>query len=360
VIRLLSLLALCAAGIEGEIEPARKSLAKAVEMRDAGKKVEALREFRRAARLDPTLPNVHREIGLILLDRRDFQRAARAFRVAVQRDQKDDDSRYNLALSLANAGEFDGAIKAIQSVLERRPDWAQAWFGLGHIRAIENKKADAEAALRKAVSLDAALHRAQFELGKLLDERGDRDGAIEAFSVGVRAAPNSPATRYRLATLLRQAGRREEAAREFQAVRELREKNARGEQAALAYRQGMTLANQGDDAGAIRELRRALELRPDFPELREALAQAHEQRGIALEKRGDVAGAIEQFRLSSEVVPQPEIENHIGVLLAKSGRVEDAIPYFRRALELRPDYPSAKVNLQQALLAQQQSSKTKP
>jgi tetratricopeptide (TPR) repeat protein len=328
---------------------AETAFAAGVQFRHAGKQVEALREFRRAARINPKLPFVQREIGLILLDRRDFDGAASAFRLAIQQDANDLDSRYNLALSLANAGRMHDGMAELEAILQRRPNWALAWFGVGHISAMQARSQEAEQAFRKAVDLDPQLFRPQFELGKILEERGDTEGAIAAFSAGLQANPDSAAARYRLAKLLRQAGREEDAAREFLKTRSLQDQRSRGEQAAAAYTRGAGDLEKGDDAGAIGELKRALELRPDFPEVRALLAEAYQHRGDALERSGSLASAAAEYRLAMELAPQPELANHIGVLLAKLGRTDDAIAMFRRALGLKPEYPGATTNLQHAL-----------
>lgn len=330
-------------------QPGLAHFQKGVELRDHGKQAEALKEFREAARVNSGLPFVHREVGLILLGQRDFAAAAEAFRRAARQDAADWESRYNLALSLANASREEEAIREIQSVLKARPDWGQAHFGLGHIYAGQRRGQEAEKAFRKAVSLDPTLFRAYFELGKHLEERGDRDGAIEAYSAGLRLSPDSSAVRFRLATLLRQSGRHAEAAREFASVRQISDARGRGEQAALAYQQGLALLKRGDSAGAVVEFKRGLELRPDFPELRSALAEAYEQEAIADEERGDPAAAVEKFRLALEMAPTAETANHVGVLLAKGGRLDEAIQSFRQALALQPGYPSAEMNLRQAL-----------
>ena len=92
----------------------------AIELRDSGKQVEALREFRRAARLNPKLRYVQREIGLILLERRDFAAAASEFQIAAQQDPQDRESRYNFALSLANAGQRQRGLKELRAFCSGR------------------------------------------------------------------------------------------------------------------------------------------------------------------------------------------------------------------------------------------------
>ena len=323
--------------------------ASAIQLRDSGKQVEALREFRRAARLNPKLRYVQREIGLILLDRRDFAAAASAFQIASQQDPEDRESRYNFALSLANAGQRQRGLKELRGILQRSPDWGLAWFGLGHVYAMVGRSAEAEEAFRKAVQLDRQLFRAHFELGKILEDRGDLEGAIEAFSAGIRVAPDSAAARFRLAKLLRQAGRQEESAAQYRATRDLRDQRGRGEQAAAAYARGMTSLEQKQYETAIRELKQALELRPDFPETRAALAEAYQQQAVTFEQTGKLAEAAAEYQLAMELTPSPELSNHIGVLLAKLGRTEEAIAMFRRALADKPGYAAASTNLQHAL-----------
>ena len=329
--------------------PANQHFREGLRLRDEGKKIQALQEFRRAAKLDPQLPGVDREIGLILLDRRDFPGAGAAFRTAARRDPADFESRYNLALSLANAGKKQEGVQEIKALLRDKPGWGQAYFGLGHIYALQGRAAEAEQELRTALRLDSTLFRAYFELGKILEQKGDREGAIQAFSAGARLSPDSAAARFRLATLLRQAGRAKEAEAEFSAVRELRDTRFRGEQSALAYQQGMAHLESGEVLTAIRELKRAFELRPDFPEIRDALADAHERQAVAFEEKGEIPAAIEQFRLALALSPSAGTENHVGVLLARTGRVEEAIESFRRALKLQPGHANAEVNLSRAL-----------
>src|SRR5205085_398487 len=191
--------------------------------------------------------------------------------------------------------------------------------------------------------------RAWFELGKLLEEDGDRDGAVSAYKGAIGAAPGSPSARYRLAALLGRSGNRDAAAAQFAAARDIQERRARGEQAAAAYREGIEQLNRQEYESAVASLSQATGLRPDFPEIRSALADAHEQWGIRLEKSGDAAGAIEQYRAAIKIEPSAETQNHLGVLLAKSGQIDAAIESFRAALVLNPGFQNAKKNLQQAM-----------
>jgi Flp pilus assembly protein TadD len=54
----------------------------------------------------------------------------------------------------------------------------------------------------------------------------------------------------------------------------------------------------------------------------------------------------ESLRISPN---NPDLHNNIGAELLKLGKIEGAIPHFRRALQLKPDSPSAQNNLRVAL-----------
>jgi tetratricopeptide (TPR) repeat protein len=111
----------------------------------------------------------------------------------------------------------------------------------------------------------------------------------------------------------------------------------------------MALMEQMQYTEAITEFKQALELRPDFPETRTALAEAYQQRALTLEQEARFAEAAAEYQLAMELAPSPELANHIGVLLAKFGRTKEAIAMFRRALADKPGYTAASKNLQHAL-----------
>lgn len=321
----------------------------AMEIRASGDLPGALKELRRAAFLKPSLPGVHREMGLILIEQREFEPAAGEFRIAIRNDPHDDSSRYDLALSLANANKIREALVEARHLVRLKPRWSIGFYGLGHIEALAGDKEKAIQSFRVATSLNEQTYRAWFELGKLLEKSGDKEAAIHAFEQAIRVQPNLAAARYRLALLLKKAGKSESAAAEFAAASDIQQKHARGEQAARAYSNGIDLMEKENFAAAIEELKRALDLRPDFDETRAGIAETEQRWGASLEQAGQSAEALGHYRHAVEMAPSAEIQNHIGVLLAKRGELEEAIRCFRAALALDADFQNAQNNLNFAL-----------
>ena len=109
----------------------------------------------------------------------------------------------------------------------------------------------------------------------------------------------------------------------------------------------LNLGTALDDAGRPHEslphLQRALELKPDFPETLNSLANVLNQLGRAAEARPLLARALElQPRFAAA-------HNTHGVTLMALGQTEAGVAAFRRALEITPDAVRIHVNLAWAL-----------
>ncbi len=97
---------------------------------------------------------------------------------------------------------------------------------------------------------------------------------------------------------------------------------------------------------AVARYRRALALRPDYPE-------AHNDLGSALAQQGRLDEAVAHYGRALALRPDyPEAHSNLGSALADQGRLDEAVAHFRRALALKPDYPEAHSNLAMVLLAQ--------
>ena len=90
-------------------------------------------------------------------------------------------------------------------------------------------------------------------------------------------------------------------------------------------------------------------------------ATAQYNLGVTLAQRGDAAGAIKCFQATLAIQPRSaDAENNLGVLLAGSGRLDEAAGHFQAALRIRPDLVSAYNNLRMAIQQQSQFRRTTP
>jgi len=106
---------------------------------------------------------------------------------------------------------------------------------------------------------------------------------------------------------------------------------------------GIALERQGDFAAAEAAYRQAIELRPDWPEVRFHLANA-------VFGQGKLEQSIEAYREVIALSPEyPEPFNNMGIALSELGRSDEAIAAFTRAVELNPNFPDALASLGTAL-----------
>ncbi len=135
-----------------------------------------------------------------------------------------------------------------------------------------------------------------------------------------------------------QAGRLDQAAACYR-----RAIDARPDIPDLANNLGHVLTQQGRLDEAVACIRRAIALRPEF-------AQAHYNLGIALAEQGRLNEAVACYHRVIDLQPHiPEAHNSLGYTLEKLGRLDAAVACFRTAIALRADYPEAHNNLGHAL-----------
>ncbi len=112
---------------------------------------------------------------------------------------------------------------------------------------------------------------------------------------------------------------------------------------------GSNLYKIGRVDEAIDSYKRALEINP-------ADVEVNANIGVALATKGDYAQAAKHYRIAVKTMNTPAVHNNLGYVLAKMGKLDEAIEQFRLALQIRPDYKPAKVNLD-IFLAEKQKPK---
>jgi tetratricopeptide (TPR) repeat protein len=109
---------------------------------------------------------------------------------------------------------------------------------------------------------------------------------------------------------------------------------------------GVLLLDRGDLGDSVIYLRKAIALRPSYPE-------AHYNLGTALLRQGRVAEAIPAFEQAILLRGNhAEAQNSLGFAHFLLGDIGVAIVHYHRALAIRPDFAAAHANLGNALLRQ--------
>jgi tetratricopeptide (TPR) repeat protein len=111
---------------------------------------------------------------------------------------------------------------------------------------------------------------------------------------------------------------------------------------------GCLLEKEGRPEEAMSCFHRALQLKPDAPEVLRNLA-------LSCEDQGDVAQAMQYYRRTLEVNPRDaEARSNLGTLLAGEGKTDEAVNQFLLALKTAPDAAQIHFNLGLTLVSKGQ------
>ena len=158
---------------------------------------------------------------------------------------------------------------------------------------------------------------------RALFDAGDRSGALAVLESTAKSNPTDTQTQFALVDLYSDAGRSPEAERLLRQILVIEPRNAN----ALNYL-GYMLANRGEQLDeAITLVRRALETDPANGAYLDSL-------GWAYFRKGDLDAAEKYLAAAAERLPDnSEVQEHLGDLHLRRGRLQDAIAAWTRALD---------------------------
>jgi tetratricopeptide (TPR) repeat protein len=280
------------------------------------------------------------------------------FAAAALAQQASPDTILRHAIELHQAGEIDGAVREYRDYLKQRPANVQARSNLGaalsrgghydeaiveYKQALENQPGNVPVLLNLAIAyyktaqilkaadelsavraLQPENRQALFLLADCELRLGQNKRVIDLLSPLEKEMPGDKALTYLLGTALI----RDKQPERGQVIIDRILRNGDSAEARLLL--GTTKFNVHDFAGALADLKKAVELNPRLPDL-------FTYYGLALMSTGDETGAAAAFRKELESNPNDFVSNlQLGVLLKQDQNHDEAGRYFERALMVRP------------------------
>ncbi|HJL40008.1 MAG TPA: tetratricopeptide repeat protein [Myxococcales bacterium LLY-WYZ-16_1] len=202
----------------------------------------------------------------------------------------------------------------------------------------------AEEALTRAVDRGADEYAdIHHILGVIYHSWGRFSKARSAFERALRINPDYTEAALNLAITYNDLGRYAEAKELFEQARPTRpgelDAFARGKIANLHAEVGEAYRSVGDPTSAIREYRKALELGPNFVDIRMRLAQC-------LAETDALDEAVSELRTLVATKPQfVPAWLHLGLFLMRLDRSRDAEQAFKKCLDFEPEHPRARAYL---------------
>jgi len=213
--------------------------------------------------------------------------------------------------------------------------------------------------------------RAHVNYATELQDAGRTDEAAKEFSEAIRLSPASAKAHVNLGSLLTANRQLDEAQKHFEQGLRIEPNNAeyhsgyaylldqlgRTDEAAAEsetairlapsspqahYGYGAFLEKHGKPDEAVAQYRQTLQFDPNH-------LDAHIDLGNLLFENGEIAEAREHFQKASFLNPKlAQPHNYLGKVFMRQGNVSQAIAQFEEALRLHPDFPEAEENLRVA------------
>ena len=244
-----------------------------------------------------------------LLARGQRQQAEQVLREILRKNPSDADARLMLGSLLAEAGDHAGAIAQLSEAVKLRPRSAEAENALGEAYNGFGQVQPAREAFEQAAALDPKFSQAQVNLGLVLLEAGDFDGAAGHLDHAI--------------ALL---GRKADAGFPH-------------------YLRAKVYSHRDDTKRAAAELEQAVALQP-------SLAEAWSDLGVARKMLGDDAGALAAYERAARLNPRDGVAQYrLGTECLHQGKARAAVEHLRQAYALQPEDQSTLNSLQMALRA---------
>ncbi len=283
-------LALNAPYLSGQTPPSvRDLLNKAAELHQAGKLDEAITEYRRVLERYPDLAQVRSNLGAALAGSGHYSEAIIEYNRALAK-HPDPHVGLNLALAYYKTSQLSNAVEALLKVRKGQPD-----------------------------DLQTALLLADCYL-----RLGQNKDVIELLTPLYQTSAPDPGVRYMLGTALIRDGQADRGQQVIDPI--LKD----GDSAEARLLMGTTKLMVNDLNGAVADLKKAVELNPNLPDV-------YSYYGSALLSTGDPASARQAFEKELGLDPNSfEANLRMGVLLRQDEDGPTALKYLERALLIRP------------------------
>jgi tetratricopeptide (TPR) repeat protein len=183
----------------------------------------------------------------------------------------------------------------------------------------------------------------QFNLGVLMRARRRDADAVRYFRGAVAARPDNPAALNALGGALASAGNVNDAVGFF-----YRALQANPHYINAHDNLGEALIRQQRWEPAAAEFRQVLADNPDDPGARQKLGVLLKLLGYLSAQKGNFEGAVAYWRESLRFHPDAVLFSDLGEVLARLGRIHEAVPEFEAALRLDPKLEKAKRDMQTA------------
>lgn len=276
------------------------------------------------------------KLGQVRRDMGQLAAAAKAFEAAIRLQPGSPAPRVGLATLEPDTPEGQArALTQYRKILELKPNYSPALVNMAAILSAQNKRHEAEQALRQAIQFDPEYVRAHTELGSLLLDRKRWQDARNEFEWLLQRDPARADAYFNLGRVAYGEKDYDKAITAYQTAL----KTASGNYPEALLNLGLTYSARNDYAAALAAYEAALKARRQYPEAWYNIGMVYLRQ-----KNNELA----ENAFNNAVKLRPDYEQawfNLGVVHGNYNRDKESMDAYRKALSIRPDYPQAQLNL---------------
>ncbi len=278
--------------------------------------------------------------ALAHFNRGDYQKACKEFERYLERRDKEQNGQepemvrmylveayISYAKELKSSNHYAEAVEQLEKAVIIEPGYADVHYNLACLYEILGKVDESKEHLHAALDINANFFRARVMLAGIYHRNDQHDKAIEELSEFLDTAPTFYTEQVReLIQLIRtdsESERREEIFRRL-----LEEKPSSSQ---VSKQISLEAIQNGDYDFALAELKKAISMNPDYPDL-------HNLIGIAYSNKGMTDDAIMEFETALKIHPN-YLKAHLNIALTlyEKGAREEAMKHLEKVLKLDPE-----------------------
>lgn len=237
------------------------------------------------------------------------------------------EAQVGLSKQYSAAGNTDSAIDALEKAVALKPHFADLRYSLGVLYEANEQFDRAAEHLRKALEINPKFFKARIHLAMVrLKQHDHTEASTELAQIG-DSCPQFYREKFNeLMQAVRLSGSEEETLALFHDILEERPSSSE-----LSKELAIDAIQNGNNTEAIRELKKAIAIHADYPDL-------HNYLGIAYGNSGMIDDSIEEFEIALKINPYYlKARLNLALALYEKGHFAEAHTHLARVLEVQPD-----------------------
>ncbi|MBN2069857.1 MAG: tetratricopeptide repeat protein [Candidatus Krumholzibacteriota bacterium] len=285
------------------------------------------------------MPKSHLKKALAYLNKGEYKKACREFESHLSRKDgevggKDQEllrmyiveAYMEYSIELEKDGKFNESARELEKAIELQPRYADVHYRLGMMYETGGNRINARESIKRALAINPNYFKARIMLARSYYSDGNFNRTIEQLRESLSSVPNF--FKSHLNTLILKVKADEEEDEILNLFDRLLEERPSSSQ--ISKQIALESIQSGDYESAMAEMKKALSLNPDYPDL-------HNLLGIAYANAGMIDDAMMEFETALKINPEYlKARMNIALTLYEKGSAEEAIKHLKLILKADP------------------------